>query len=181
MLLAGCGDAPPTPGPPPAPVRPMAPEPPAQSAAPTTSTPAPAPATVRSVRSAAGTFTARWSTDPDPIPLSDPFAMNVELFEDEACTKPASDGTLSVDAAMPHHGHGMNVRPKVEALGAGRFRVTGLLFHMPGRWELMFDRTRNGLLERAQTTVQLQATPTTPSASATPSTQSGMPAATPSP
>lgn len=95
--------------------------------------------------------------------------MNVELFEDDACTKPANDGTLSVDAAMPHHGHGMNVRPKVEALGGGRFRVTGLLFHMPGRWELMFDRTRNGLLERAQTTVQLQATPTAPNAVPSPS------------
>ena len=46
---------------------------------------------------------------------------------------------LKLDARMPAHGHGMNYAAKVSALGGGRFRAEGLMFHMPGRWEFMFD------------------------------------------
>jgi hypothetical protein len=88
--------------------------------------------------------------------VSDPFVIECELFVDSACTTPLEAGELTVDAQMPHHGHGMNVKPKVEVTGPGRYRVKGLLFHMPGRWELMFDRTDKGLLERAQATVEIE-------------------------
>lgn len=135
-----------------------------------------APRVAHTLRAATGTFTVQWSTEPDPIPLSEPFAIDVALFADEACTTPLTDGTLAVDAGMPHHGHGMNVKAKVEPLGAGRFHVTGMLFHMPGRWELMFDRSRNGLLERAQTTVLIQ-----PSSSAPAPNAAGAPNATGAP
>jgi hypothetical protein len=57
---------------------------------------------------------------------------------------------------MPEHGHGMNRVPKIEAKEGGRFRAEGLLFHMPGRWELYFDVTRGALTERAQTDVHLE-------------------------
>jgi hypothetical protein len=100
------------------------------------------------------------------MPVSDPFSLRVELFADEACSVPlvplgaestgSEETILTVDAAMPHHGHGMNVRPKVRREADGSYLVTGMLFHMPGRWELMFDVTRGGLLERAQTTVELE-------------------------
>ena len=46
---------------------------------------------------------------------------------------------LKVDAHMPEHRHGMNYRPGVAVLGAGRFRSEGWLFHMPGRWEFVFE------------------------------------------
>lgn len=125
------------------------------------------PAERFTVPSKTGTFWVQWTADPWPIPVSDPFALDVALFADAACTQPlalpAAGVPLSVDAGMPHHGHGMNVKPKVErsdVAGAARFRVTGMLFHMPGRWELMFDLRREGLLERAQTTVHLNPTPT---------------------
>ena len=39
---------------------------------------------------------------------------------------------------MPLHRHGMNYRPEVKALAPGRWRVEGLLFHMPGKWEFVF-------------------------------------------
>jgi hypothetical protein len=32
----------------------------------------------------------------------------------------------------------MNYRPTVEARGDGRYRASGLLLHMPGRWQLTF-------------------------------------------
>jgi YtkA-like len=110
----------------------------------------------RMVRSAADTFSVRWRPVPDPIPVSDPFEIEVELFVDHDCTKPLEAGTLTIDAGMPHHGHGMNVKPTVSAIGPGRYRVKGMLCHMPGRWEFMFDVASAGLLERAQTTVELK-------------------------
>jgi hypothetical protein len=33
----------------------------------------------------------------------------------------------------------MNYRTTVTALGDGRFRAEGLMFHMAGRWRLLFD------------------------------------------
>lgn len=46
---------------------------------------------------------------------------------------------VSVDARMPEHGHGMNYRADVIPRGGGRFEAKGLMFHMPGRWEILFD------------------------------------------
>jgi len=71
---------------------------------------------------------------PAPLPLAEFFAV-----EFAAC---ARDGNRveppRVDATMPEHGHGMNYRPTVTAMGKGRFRADGLLLHMPGRWQLSF-------------------------------------------
>lgn len=117
----------------------------------------------RTVRSSDGGFVVRWSTDPDPIPTADPFFITLELFADDACSVPlplALDEKVAfevaVDAAMPHHGHGMNVRPIVKAIGPARYRASGMLFHMPGRWELFFDCTSDGQTERAQTTIEIK-------------------------
>ena len=49
---------------------------------------------------------------------------------------------IKVDAHMPEHRHGMNYRPSVVPLappGSGRYRSEGWLFHMPGRWEFVFE------------------------------------------
>ena len=46
---------------------------------------------------------------------------------------------VRVDATMPEHRHGMNYRPVVTAKSAAMYRAEGLLFHMPGRWDLTFD------------------------------------------
>jgi hypothetical protein len=43
---------------------------------------------------------------------------------------------------MPAHGHGMNYRPKAERIGAGHYRFTGLMLHMPGTWRLVFRHYR---------------------------------------
>ena len=44
--------------------------------------------------------------------------------------------TLRVEGWMPGHGHGMLRQAVVDELGDGRYRVRGMLFHMPGLWEL---------------------------------------------
>jgi hypothetical protein len=107
-----------------------------------------------SARSADGRWTVSWRFDPATPPLRDPFGMDVRVV---AVTGGAPfDGTLAADAAMPHHGHGMNVAPTVKRTKPGEFRVDGMLFHMPGYWELYFDLVQGGTLERAQGTVTLE-------------------------
>ena len=51
---------------------------------------------------------------------------------------PNVQGPIKVDAHMPEHRHGMNYRPSVSAAGGG-YRSEGWLFHMPGRWEFVFE------------------------------------------
>ncbi len=78
---------------------------------------------------------AYW-TIPGKIVVGQPFVLELA-----ACSK---RGVLSfervrMDAHMPEHRHGMNYRTKVVALGTGRFHSEGWLFHMPGRWEFVFE------------------------------------------
>lgn len=93
--------------------------------------------------------------DPDPIPMNELFALDVWVFEKDG-TQPAKGIELAVDAAMPEHAHGMNTQPRVEQSEPGRYRVDGLLFHMPGYWEIYCDIAREGTTERAQFEVTLE-------------------------
>lgn len=75
-------------------------------------------------------------TKPAKIEVGQPFVLELA-----ACPKrgaPVSE-RVRLDAHMPEHRHGMNYRVKVVALGPGRFHSEGWLFHMPGRWEFVFD------------------------------------------
>ncbi|MEM7407389.1 MAG: hypothetical protein AAF458_18975 [Pseudomonadota bacterium] len=58
-------------------------------------------------------------------------------------------GKLSVDAVMPAHGHGMNYTPPTVEVADEPVAVTGLLFHMPGRWQLRFKLRGDGVTRRA--------------------------------
>jgi hypothetical protein len=56
-----------------------------------------------------------------------------------ACRPRASVTRIALEATMPAHGHGMNYLPKATEIAPGRFRFTGLMLHMPGRWQLTID------------------------------------------
>ncbi|MFZ5779093.1 MAG: FixH family protein [Pseudomonadota bacterium] len=74
---------------------------------------------------------------PEPlhIEVGEPFSLLLNV-----CTKSDRPAELvAVDAQMPEHRHGMNYRPTIVALGEGRYRVDGMVFHMPGRWEITLD------------------------------------------
>ena len=75
-------------------------------------------------------------TVPAKIAVGQPFVLELA-----ACPKggTAVSEKVRLDAHMPEHRHGMNYRTKVTPLGASRFRSEGWLFHMPGRWEFLFD------------------------------------------
>ncbi|HYX03381.1 MAG TPA: FixH family protein [Reyranella sp.] len=74
-----------------------------------------------------------------------PEPMRIEVGESFAllfniCTKDGNPAELvAVEATMPEHKHGMNYRPTIVAGGDGRYRAEGMVFHMPGRWEVAMD------------------------------------------
>ena len=72
---------------------------------------------------------------PEPIRIGEHFALEYAVCPKAGAAVPA---TVSADAWMPDHRHGMNYTPAIRPLGKGRFRAEGLLLHMPGRWEFVF-------------------------------------------
>ena len=49
---------------------------------------------------------------------------------------------IKLDARMPEHRHGMNYRPsivRIDPPAGGSYRSEGWMFHMPGRWEILFE------------------------------------------
>ena len=73
-----------------------------------------------------------WRTDPDPLRVDSHFALEIRACAREAIT------AIAVDAQMPEHRHGMNYKPTLTRSGAEGWRAEGLLFHMPGKWEITF-------------------------------------------
>lgn len=111
---------------------------------------------VRSGRSADGTYEVHWEPVGGIIPDADPFAIAVAVRRIDG--QPLStDAVVRVDAEMPHHGHGMNLVPVVKRqVGASRFLAEGMLFHMTGRWVLSVDVEEAGVSERAQWFVDIE-------------------------
>ncbi len=83
-------------------------------------------------RADAGSLQMSWSTSPDTIQIGEPFTMRLTLC-------PSGAQLQRVDATMPEHRHGMNYQPTFTSLGAGVWEVKGMVWHMPGRWELRVD------------------------------------------
>jgi hypothetical protein len=99
--------------------------------------------------SSGGSYGLRVRSRPEPVPLNDYLSLDVEVREGCGGGALAAGVGLEVDAWMPEHGHGMNTLAHVAPQRDG-FLASGLLLHMPGRWELYLDVVRDGVLERAQ-------------------------------
>ncbi len=80
------------------------------------------------------------------------------IVEAVVCAAQTGGGAtgLVVDAYMPEHRHGMNYRPRVSRAADGVYVAEGLLFHMPGQWQLRFDVDRGGRTERLSTDIELE-------------------------
>ena len=87
-------------------------------------------------------------TLPAMVEVGTPFRLELVL-----CADSGSPALTRVDATMPEHRHGMNYRPTVSARGGGLYVADGFLFHMPGRWQLVFDVARGE--RRARLTTDL--------------------------
>ncbi len=66
-----------------------------------------------------------YRTQPARLSVGEHFALDFSICAKEGRPAP--------------HRHGMNYRAEVSALGGGKFRAVGLMFHMPGLWQLLFD------------------------------------------
>jgi len=75
------------------------------------------------------------SFPPGGAPLNEYFSLDVAV-------EGALPERIEVDADMPGHRHGMASTPLVHTLAPGRFRVDGMLFHMPGSWEVYVTLVR---------------------------------------
>ena len=80
--------------------------------------------------------TLAYRTTPAKLAVGKPFAVELVVCPKDPQARITS---IEVDARMPEHRHGMNYKATVKPQADGRYRAEGLMFHMPGRWEFMFD------------------------------------------
>lgn len=85
-------------------------------------------------------FTLYYTTVP-AISLNKHFGMDITVCPKAGVTGPVQ---LRVDARMPAHQHGMNYKPFVKSTAPTQFKAEGLLLHMPGHWELVFEVEAGG-------------------------------------
>ncbi len=109
------------------------------------------PGVKRTIQSAR--YAIAFVTLPDPVPVGQHFIVAFAVCPRGNATMPDS---VRVDATMPAHRHGMNYRPSVSSPQPGIYRGEGLMFHMPGRWDLTFDLVFAGATERLATTLHIE-------------------------
>jgi len=80
------------------------------------------------------------------------------LVEMAVCPKDgqAAPEGVRVDGFMPEHNHGMNYAAVVKPGKSGRYLAEGMLFHMPGKWDFIFEVRGGGKTDRMTQTVILQ-------------------------
>ncbi len=82
-----------------------------------------------------GAYVVSYESELTPIPLNRLHSWVIKVTRPDGT--PVDGAELSVWGDMPEHGHGMPTQPRVvEQLGAGRYRVGGMKFQMPGWWEI---------------------------------------------
>jgi hypothetical protein len=102
-----------------------------------------------SMESEGGTFWVMYSTSPDPIATSESFSATFMVHNPDDHEEMFMDAVVTaVDAAMPAHGHGMNVAPEITDNGNGTFTASPLEFMMSGHWEIYADVTRGDVSEQ---------------------------------
>ena len=107
------------------------------------------------IASNGGAYGVRTSPAAGEFPDNEAFRFEVWVTTADGSKPLLERLSLTVDAAMPQHGHGMNRVPRVSRLEPGHFLVEGMYFHMTGKWELYLDITDGALTERAQVVVEL--------------------------
>ncbi len=107
----------------------------------------------RSVSSNDGRYAVELETTPAVLAVNQPFDVALKVLPKNGAAK---DLDVVVDARMPAHFHGMNRVAKITRAGENTWKAEGLVFHMPGHWELYVDITQGGATERAQIDVDLK-------------------------
>ena len=94
-----------------------------------------------------------YRTRPERLRVGEQFS--VEMMVCPKGGQPAPEG-VQVDGFMPEHNHGMNYKAVVKPSVNGRYEAVGLMFHMPGKWDFIFDVRGGGRTDRVTHSVTLQ-------------------------
>lgn len=86
-----------------------------------------------------------YRTVPEKIVIGQHFTVEFVVCPREGQPAPES---VRIDATMPEHRHGMNYMPSIKSGEGGHHVAEGMLFHMRGRWELVFEVRVGGTVER---------------------------------
>jgi len=90
-------------------------------------------------------YAVAYRTVPAPVVVGQHFAVDFAVCPRGGAGAPRE---VRIDASMPAHRHGMNYRPRIVRAADGTYRAEGLMFHMPGRWDLTFDVVAGNAVER---------------------------------
>jgi len=110
---------------------------------------------VRTAFSRAGNYLLKWKPVGGKLPKNKHFEIDLWLFKAGDQPELLSGATIATRGWMPEHGHGMVRQPRSEDLGGGHYRISGMLLHMGGYWQLYFDVVLNGVAESTQFDVTL--------------------------
>lgn len=100
-----------------------------------------------------GRYTVAYAVAPDPVPMGTHFVVDFAVCARDGAPTPVE---VRIDATMPEHRHGMNYRPTVTTLAPGVYRAEGMLFHMPGRWDITFDVVHGNRTDRLTSTLRVE-------------------------
>ena len=104
------------------------------------------------IASQGGRYYIEFSPNITNMPLNQYF--DLEVLIKGATQQPLSHSVnLTFDAGMKAHNHGMNVKPIIKSLGKGRFKIEGVLLHMPGKWFIRFTLLRGAMSDYAESDV----------------------------
>ena len=98
-------------------------------------------------------FAVAFRTRPERVAVGRHFDVEFAICARDGRGMPEG---IRLDAQMPEHRHGMNYRPAIRAEAPGRYRAEGLMFHMPGRWEYLFELRSAGVTDRLARSVVLE-------------------------
>jgi hypothetical protein len=98
-------------------------------------------------------YAIAYTTDPAAIAVGRHFVVDFVVCPRAGSPVPQA---VRVDANMPEHRHGMNYRAAVVRSPAGVYRADGMLFHMPGRWDMTFDIVAGNRTDRLVGTMRIE-------------------------
>jgi hypothetical protein len=98
-------------------------------------------------------YVLAWRPVPAPMRVGEFLTLEIGVCARDGQPRPA---TLRVDATMPEHKHGMNYLPSVTPKGTDRFAADGIMLHMAGHWEIVFDINAGAAQESLRTSIELQ-------------------------
>ena len=101
----------------------------------------------QSTKSSNDHYIIEWKTIPANISVNEYFQMEFLVKEPMKPINYPVD--LLVDAGMQAHNHGMHTKPITKRVDKQHFISEGMLFHMPGEWQVELEISRGIMKEKA--------------------------------